>query len=491
MHYRAAQEVPLSFRWMVITAVAALALTGPGSARALPELPELGGTAADWLTPEQEHRLGRAWLRQMHARVSVLNDPLVQEYTEDLVYRLASHGRLGQSDLAIVVVNSRNINAFAVPGGVVGLNAGLFLHAEAEDEVAGVIAHELAHISQNHFARRQTRGKQMNRAMLAAMLASLAAAIAGETQAGMAGMAASQAGAIQSQLAYSRHHEREADRVGMQTLARAGFDPMAMPDFFQRMLRRKQFANEPPEFLLTHPLTKDRIADSRARAARMERPGLDSRQAFHLIRARVRARFFADAERGVRYFEQRYDGGTSIQEQAGGYGLALALIRAEEFERADQVLEQLRSAEPNELWYALARGELAAARQDHATAVERFREVLNIMPGNHAASVMLARNLLRDEQADQARELLDELLLDRPRDPYLWQMLADAHGQLDHGARAHRARGEYLFLTGRADQGMEQMGFALEASEDDFSQHSRIESRLKEMRELHREAQEF
>ncbi len=277
----------------------------------------------------------------------------------------------------------------------------------------------------------------------------------------------------------------------MQTLTRAGFDPMAMPDFFQRMLRRKQFANEPPEFLLTHPLTKERIADSRARAARMERPGLDSRQSFYLIRARIRARFFAEAERGVRYFEQRYDGGTSIQEQAGGYGLALALIRAEQFDRAGEVLKQLRSTEPNELWYWLAQGELAAARQDHAAAVKRFHEVLEIMPGNHAASVMLVRNLLRNEQAGEAREVLDERLLDRPRDPYLWQMLADAHGQLDQSARAHRARGEYLFLTGREKQGMEQMSFALNASEDDFSQHSRIASRLKEMRKLHQEAQEF
>ncbi len=277
----------------------------------------------------------------------------------------------------------------------------------------------------------------------------------------------------------------------MQTLTRAGFDPVAMPNFFQRMLRRKQYANEPPEFLLTHPLTKDRIADSRARAARMNRPALGDSQAFHLIRARVRARFFAKAERALRYFDERYDGGASIQEQASGYGLALALIRNEEFDRADQVLQQLRSAQPNELWYALARGELAAARRDHATAVERFRAVLDIMPGNYAASVMLARNLLRGERPAKAREQLDELLLDRPWDPGLWQMLADAHGQLDNGARAHRARAEHLFLTGRAQQGMEQMRFALDASKDAFGRHSRIESRLKEMRELHQEAQEF
>lgn len=479
----------MSFRWIVITAMAALALAGP--ARALPELPELGGTASEWLTPEQESRLGQAWLRQMHARVSVLNDPLVHEYTQDLVYRLAAHGRLSRSDLSIVVVNSANINAFAVPGGVIGLNAGLLVHAQSEDEVASVIAHELAHISQNHFARRQTQGQQRSRAMLAAMLASMAAAIAGETQAGLAGMAASQAGAIQSQLAYSRHHEREADRLGMQTLKRAGFDPVAMPNFFQRMLRRKQYANEPPEFLLTHPLTKDRIADSRARAARMKRPALDDSQTFHLIRARVRARFFAQADRAVRYFDVRYDGGASLQEQASGYGLALALIRLEDFERAEEVLQNLSSAEPNELWYALARGELAAARQDHATAVKRFRAVLNIMPGNYAASVMLARSLLRSEQPVKARKKLDELLLDHPRDPELWQMLADAHGQLDHQARAHRARGEHRFLTGRAQQGMKQMRFALEASKGAFARHSRIESRLKEMRKLHREAQEF
>lgn len=468
-----------------------LLLLTAASARAQPELPELGGAAGDWLTPEQEYRLGRAWLRQMYTRAPVLSDPLVREYSENLVYKLASHSDLARADLAIVVINNGSINAFAVPGGVIGLNAGLFLHAGTEDEVGAVVAHELAHVSQNHFARRYTDGKRMNRAMLAAMLASVAVAIAGDARAGMAGMAASQAAAIQSQLAYSRHHEREADRLGMQTLVNAGMDPHAMPRFFERLLRQKQFGGDPPEFLLSHPLTEDRVADSRARAAGMKQTFMNDSRAFRLIQARIRARFIADQREAVRYFEAQYLGGDSLHQQAAGYGLALALIRTENYQRATVVLQELREAAPNQLWFHMAEAELAAARQHYGEAVALLRDVLELMPGNYTATVMLAQNLLGDGQPEAAQQQLDSLVLQRPHDPHLWQLLADAHGKAGNKARAHRARGEFLFLTGREQAGIEQLGFALDRSKDNFALHSSIKARAREMRELMREAEAF
>ena len=154
------------------------------------DLPVLGDPTAALMSADQEYRLGRAWLRQLRGQTSIMSDPLVQEYAESLVYQLASFSDLKEPDLDIVVINSRQINAFAVPGGVIGLNAGLFLNAHSEDEVGGVVAHEIAHVSQRHFARRYLDSKKVNTAVLAAMLASLAIAIAGDGEAGFAGMAA-------------------------------------------------------------------------------------------------------------------------------------------------------------------------------------------------------------------------------------------------------------------------------------------------------------
>ena len=173
----------------------------PAAISANDDLPVLGDPTAALMSADQEYRLGRGWLRSLRGQTSIMSDPLVQEYVESLVYRLASYSDLKEPNLDIVVINSRQINAFAVPGGVIGLNAGLFLNARDEDEVGGVVAHEIAHVSQRHFARRYLDSRKMNTAVLAAMLASLAVAIAGDGEAGMAGIAATQAGAIQAQLA--------------------------------------------------------------------------------------------------------------------------------------------------------------------------------------------------------------------------------------------------------------------------------------------------
>ncbi|WP_245932458.1 M48 family metalloprotease [Isoalcanivorax indicus] len=454
-----------------------------GSVGANTQLPDLGDPTGTILTPEQEYRLGRAWLRSLRSQAPILQDPLVQDYVEHLVYRLASHSDLAEPDLAIVVVNNREINAFAVPGGVIGLNAGLFLNAETEDEVAAVVAHEIAHVSQRHFTRRYADSRRMNQAMLAAMLASLAVAIAGDAQAGMAGIATSQAAAIQSQLAYSRHHEREADRVGMQTLVNAGMDPHAMPRFFERMARSRQYAGSPPEFVLTHPVTETRIADSRNRAESLARPRLRATPEFDLIRARIQAAFISDAQQALTHFRGQYEGGSSIAQQAAGFGLVMSALRARQYDLAESTLHRLMEHDPDQFWYRLALAEVAENRDDHARAIEILEQVLDLMPGNYATSVMLARNLIATEDYAEARRLLDRLLLKR-QDPMLWSMMADAWGREGDRARAHQARGEYLFAIGQEQRGLEQMRFALNQSNERFALHSQVRARLQEMERL-------
>jgi beta-barrel assembly-enhancing protease len=465
----------------VLALLAPLFFAAPALASDASPLPELGDPAGGIISPDQEYRLGRNWLRQLHSQVPVLNDPLVQEYVEHLVYRLASHSDLKEPDLAIVVINSRDINAFAVPGGVIGLNAGLIIHAEREDEVAAVIAHEIAHVSQRHFVRRYADSQRLNRAMLAAMLASLAVAIAGDTDAGVAGMMASQAAAIQQQLAYSRHHEREADRVGMQILVNAGMDPDAMPRFFERLQRNRQFAGRPMEFLSTHPITEERIADSRARAATLPAATTADSATYQLVKARLLSGFFGEPELGVAHFSAQYRGGASLQQQAAGYGLALSAMRARDYTLSENVLATLRQQFPDQLWYRIAQAELAQAQQQHDKAIEQLRELSTLMPGNYAISVMLADSLIRTGAADEAAQLLDPILRKRHNDVALWRMGADAWGRSGQLGLAHLARGEALFLSGADQRAMDQLRYAMDYSKDNFPLHSRIKARLREM----------
>lgn len=462
-------------------------LANPAPASANDDLPILGDPTAALMSADQEYRLGRAWLRQLRGQTSIMSDPLIQEYVESLVYKLASFSDLKEPDLDIVVINSRQINAFAVPGGVIGLNAGLFLNAEDESEVGGVVAHEIAHVSQRHFARRYLDSKKVNTAVLAAMLASLAIAIAGDGEAGMAGMAATQAGAIQAQLAYSRQNEREADRVGMQTLVSAGMDPGGMPRFFERMHNEKQFSGDPPEFLLTHPVTESRISDSRARARNLPSPPMTVSPHYLLVQARLRAAFIQGDDQAISYFERYSNERSALALQAARYGLALSHLRANHFDLARSLMEQLAAQYPDELWFRLGLVEVAVDEEDFPRAIEEARRVLKISPDDYAASILLSKAYLRSKQPTLALPVLKPLLNKRPTDPQIWDLAADAYGNSGDRIRALHARAESQFLRGNDSKALLQMQYALQDAEDDFALYSKLSGRMKTMQRLSEE----
>lgn len=469
---------------MLLAAAAPAYAQPPGSDS---DLPQLGDPNLGLMSPAEAHRLGRSFLRSLRSQTPVLEDPLIQEYAESLVYRLASFSDIHEPDLAIVVIDTPEINAFAVPGGVIGLNAGLFLNASSDDEVAAVIAHELGHVSQHHFARRYMESKKMSKTVLAAMLASIVLAITGAGQAGMAGMAATQAGAIQSQLAYSRSYEREADRIGMQTLSRAGMDPMAMPRFFEKMLERQRFNGQPPEFLLTHPVTESRIADTRARARNLPHPVTHPTLHFELVRARVQVHYFDTTTRARDYFTKRLEQGSSVQRQAAHYGLALTELRDNHYDKAREQMAALVSKYPNQLWYQMGLMQIDLADGHYPQAIAKGHELLRISPEDYAATIFTVRACLRSKQPGKALPLLEPLLLKRPNDPSLWSLEADARGNSGDEARAHRARAETLFLTGHNEKAFKQMEYALQGTRNEFALHARFSERLDRMKALSEE----
>ena len=463
--------------------LAALLCPGAATAAAPAEgaLPSLGDAVSGIVSPETERRLGAAWLRELRARTALFYDPLVNDYVEHLAWRLASHSDLVEPRLSVVMLNSADINAFAVPGGVMGINAGLLLNADREDEVASVVAHELAHLSQRHFARGLDQARRQQPIALSALLASILVAATVGGDAGAAALLGTQAGLVQSQLAFSRENEREADRIGMQTLARAGFDPEAMPAFFERLQRAAPAdPDRYPEFLRTHPVTDSRISDSRNRARQFtdvrRTPSLD----FDLARARLQVAFSREPGAAVSGFAAALKPGAA-GETALRYGLAVAQWRARQFAEALATLAPLRQAEPERIAWLVTEGEILLAMDRPGDAARLLNQGLALAPDNFPLAMTAAQALLEDGQAARAAALLERQALLRRDDPQVWALLARARGAAGDVVGVHAARAESLFLHNRIDPALEQLKLGIEKAGNDFPRTAPLRVRQQAM----------
>lgn len=446
-------------------------------------LPSLGDQASATVSPAQEQRIGQAFLRMVHAQAPTRHDPLLTDYLEHLLFLLASNSDLNQpGQLSLVVIDSSDINAFAAPGGIIGLNAGLLLHASTEDELAAVIAHELAHLSQRHFARGVEQGQRMAWTNLAAILASIAIAATAGGEAGMAAFATTQAASLEQQLRFSRLNEQEADRLGMQTLARADMNPEAMPGFFERMLHNMRYAGtQPPEFLLTHPITQSRITDSRHRAAAYPPRTSQASLEFLLMQARLRVAYARDLTALIKELNHQLSERKTPSPEATRYALAYAYLRANQPDKALAQLEPLMAERPNRITYVVTKGAILREKGNLAAAHTLLENELKLAPGNYALSLGLAETLLRQQQGEAALAVMQSLLPHHGHRPIVWQGLSEIQGHLKHHLSAHEAQAEFLFLMGRLDRAMEQLGYALNLAGNDFVAQQRLKKRLQQM----------
>ncbi|MGQ0748984.1 MAG: M48 family metallopeptidase, partial [Betaproteobacteria bacterium] len=307
-------------------------------------LPDLGSAGDAVLSPQTERRIGESLVRDIRFREpTYLDDPEVADYLAGLGERLAQ--AMGtRRDFEFFVMRDHTLNAFALPGGFVGVHTGLIAAAETESELASVLAHEIAHVTQRHIARMLGQQEQMQLPVLVALAA---AVLLGRSRPDLAmgAAAAAQAGAVQASLAYSRDFEREADRVGLEALEGAGFDARAMSAFFERMQRSMRVADDGsmPGWLRTHPVTVERIADTQNKAAALPyRQHLDSLE-FHLVRAKLRADA-GDARDAVSPFAASVRDKRYASEAAARYGLAAALVRARRASEAEAQLQRARGA---------------------------------------------------------------------------------------------------------------------------------------------------
>ncbi|TLX55839.1 M48 family peptidase [Stutzerimonas nosocomialis] len=447
------------------------------------DLPSLGDASSGIVSPEQEYQLGRAWLSMLRGQVKQISDPLLKDYVESSVYRLAESSQLQDRRLEFILLDSPQLNAFAAPGGIIGVNGGLFTNAQTESEYASVLAHELAHLSQRHFARGLEAQQRMQLPVMAALLAGVVAAAAGAGDAGIAAIASTQAAAIQEQRRFSRQNEQEADRIGLVNLERAGYDPRAMPMMFERLMRQYRYDQRPPEFLLTHPVTESRIADTRNRAEQFARGGAEDSLRYQLLRARVQLRFESSPGAGAKRFRAMLNEDPTLD--AARYGLTLAQIKSGQLDEAGETLQPLLQGAPDNPLYNLAQTELDITANRLPQAMQRMQRMRSLYPNNYPIQQMHIDVLLKQGEIAEAERALDELVGRRSRDPDIWYQVAEVRGLSGNIVGLHQARAEYFALVGDYDQAIQQLGLAKRRSPN-FQLASRIDARERQMIEEQR-----
>jgi len=461
------------------------ALAQPVSATEELKLPNLGESSTSLFSAEYEHQLGQTWLKIFRSQVPTVDDPLLFDYLENLIYNLVTHSKLEDRRVELVVVDNSTINAFAVPGGVIGVHNGLLLYAQTEDELATVLAHEIAHLSQRHFSRSVEFRQNQQPLTMAAMLAGLVLLATTGSDAGMAAISAAQAAAQDSALRYSRGNEQEADRVGMQTMVAAGLDPHAAPAMFERMLQASRYSggDRIPEFLRTHPLSESRIADTRNRARQYPKQIRPTSLDYQLMRARVVNQLADTPEEAVQQFRGELEG-NSRSPEAARYGLVLALTDAGRADEAALELDGIWSRSPDRLEYVIADAEIDMARNQPEKAVKKLAAQLQLAPGNHPLTMAYANALMQNQQAHIAEEVLVKQSNKRSRDPGLWYLLAEVQGLSGNIAGLHQSRAEYFILNGILDEAERQLKYALKLTKNDYPTTAKINQRLADLAEL-------
>ncbi|MBB3190640.1 M48 family metalloprotease [Halomonas cerina] len=437
-------------------------------------LPSLVSNSTQAVSGE-EFRLGRAWLRQFRAHAPAWQDPIAQDYVESLVARLLPHSSLIGLQPIVTLVASERLNAFAVPGGVIGVNAGLFAFAEQEADLASVVAHELGHLSQRHYARGKARAEQTQIPAMAAMLAGMLIAAGGGGDAGIAAAMGSQAALFQDQLAYSRRFEQEADRIGLQAMADAGYRPQAMVEMFRAMQRLVSLqGGNPPEFLLTHPVTESRISDAQDRVDQLPSVAGETSLEYHLVRARaLLAIHDHDAPQAATRLAR-----SEAPPPARRYLAALTEARAGQTDTALRELDALARQLPDLAILPATAARVAFEGGRVEAAIERSRRLLRLMPDHPPTRLLLGEALLQRDP-DEAWRVLRSLADQRPEDPQVFTLLAEAAGRSGREAWGHLARAEQLQLTGRIDRAIRQLEVARRVAEreGDRTAQSRIAQR--------------
>ena len=475
-------EILTSSKWRAVLFAGCFALAMILSENTFSQssLPSLGDRISGTVSLEQEYAMGQRFLSQIRRSATTISDPLLTGYLEGVTYKLAPRSQLTDHRLSFVIIDSQALNAFAAPGGIIGVNTGLFLNAVTEAEFASVMAHEISHVSQRHFARGIDEAQSGRIPQMAALLASVMVMATSEAGHGAAAISAVQGRNLENQLRFSRSNEAEADRIGQNIMVSAGFDPKGMSDLFERLIAINRFGRRPPEFLLSHPVTESRIADARSRVFRYPNREYKDNFEYQFARARVEARYAEDKKAYVEERITRLENSKGeFEKTSNAYGLVMALWGNKQYKDAHTVLEPLLLKDPNRISLAVTQSEILTSQNESRQAISFLDRHLQINPGNHALTMAYANALIQNRDYSAASKLIQRHSTSRPDDHQLWYLLAETQGQAGNISEVHQARAEYFRLIGDFRRAREQLQFALRIEIDGDSSPA-IAARIRE-----------
>lgn len=450
-------------------------------------LPDMGASADSILSRKEEEEYARTLLMQMRAYEVLVEDPQISAFFSDMGYRLVAYSERPDKAFTFVVLNEDTVNAFAAPGGVIALFSGMILTAHDESEIAGVLAHEIAHITQLHLYRTLEKTKAMTIPIALAMLG-LVLAGGGSGEAIQSAVIGGSAAIQQAQINFTRQHEAEADRIGIKSLSQAGYDPNGMAAFFEKMDRVTRSAGKgPPEYLRTHPVNVSRIAEAEDRARLMPVPEKSSQRDFYLMQARLRTLVSKTPAEALKYFEDRKRRADIDEDEVEAieYGSAIALQQQGDYSEACKSLESLLAHNPH-LAYELQLADLDLESGNDQAAIERLDRLYSNFPGNHAIVMQYGQALLKkkDEQrAKKAERILREQLVRKGDDPRLQELYARASDYSGNRIRASEAIAESYYLRGQIGEAIVQLSRLSDDPDLTYYQRARITARLDQMQE--------
>lgn len=423
-----------------------LSCSSPVLAENTIELPDIGTIAGATLTIDQERQYGDAYMRMLRSNQPTIEDPVLTEYISTLGHKLVSNANDVKTPFTFILIRNRELNAFAFFGGYVALHSGLFLYTQTESELASVMAHEIAHVTQRHLARSMEDQARKSPATMAALAGSLLLAIAAP-EAGVAALTATTAGTIQGKINYTRSNEKEADRFGIETLAKSGFSAEAMPKFFSRLADQYRYSSTPPAMLLTHPLPEDRITDSRIRAQRYPKVDASSSLEFQLARARVIVRYSGlNSTNALDWLNRQKKKHPSEFEAAYEYGTALVYLNSNKTSEAVTLLEALRKSDPTNFFYLDSLTDAYLAEKKYDETIKLLQTALAQSPKNPVISINLANAYVEKNSNTEAIKILQRYTHDYPNSTIGWELLAKANAYLGNENEELAARAELFAL---------------------------------------------
>ncbi len=433
------------------------------------ELPLIGDRLSGAVSQTEEEILGRQFLRDLKRETKILYDPIVQEWTELFIYKIGESSKVNKKAFELLIIEDNNLNAFAAPGGIIGVNAGLYKYSDNEAQFASVIAHELAHLSQRHFARQVLENSDRSNANMATLLASIVVAVATRSPAAVIGGQ----GIIATQsLRYSRLYETEADREGFVTLDKAGYRTQEMSQMFRNMQEvRRLSGDNVPEFLLTHPITTRRITESRERARQSDESGIIDTLNFKLIKQRVR--FLMTDNLSIRALEnEKYDS------DDGKYFSALLERKKLNFSKSIEILEELEKKYPDNLIIKTTIAETYTDSGNIGKSKSYTQNLLEISLGNYPLSYNLANAHIMEDNFLAAEQILEDIKFYRPVDINLLKDLSEVQLKSNNLLGYHLTNSEYLFYSGRYEEALRDLQRARSIATNNFKIKEIITERI-------------